>query len=130
MNTNDKIKDLLRKAPNANVPNGLLEKLQKNITLPNSRKERLRIPNWFYPAGSQSLSLRRVAFAAVVILAVMLPLSYGAVKVVKKYVLKYDEHTFEYHDRSLRLIAGFLEQGCGDRGVNAATEGNENACSF
>ncbi len=94
MNNTKKIDQYLRSAPKAASPEDMLEKLQSNINLTQGKKISSAIRGWFVP-DNRSLSIRRVAMAAAIAMVVMLPLSYGATKVVK-YVITTFEAVFEY----------------------------------
>jgi len=95
MNSKKKIEQYLKNAPKSAAPEGLLERLQEDITLTAANKRSV-IRGWFVPDDG-SVSIRRVAIAAALAIAVILPLSYGATKAVK-YVITTFEAKFEYHE--------------------------------
>jgi len=84
MNTQKKIEQYLKAAPKPAAPDGLLDKLQADISLKNIKTRRSPLRRWFAPTGG-SVSTWRVAAAAVIALAVLLPLSYGATKLIKRF---------------------------------------------
>ena len=94
MNTQKKIEQCLRAAPKPTAPDGLLDKLQKDVALGDIKTHRLGLRRWFAPAGGP-ISPCRVVAAAAIAIAVLLPLSFGATKVVKKYFITF-EAEFEY----------------------------------
>ncbi len=94
MNTEDKIKKCLKSAPKPAAPDGLLNRLQEDVAAGEIKKRITVIRRWFAPA-SGSISAWRVSTAAVIAIAVLLPLSFGATKVVKKYFTTF-ETKFEY----------------------------------
>ena len=94
MNTEKKIEQCLRAAPKPPAPDGLLDKLQKDVALGDIKTHRLGLRRWFAPAGGP-ISPWRVVAAAAIAIAVLLPLSFGATKVVKKYFITF-EAEFEY----------------------------------
>jgi hypothetical protein len=94
MNTQKKIEQSLRAAPKPPVPDGLLDKLQADVSAQNIKKQQSALRKWFAPAGS-SISPWRVAAAAVIAIAVLLPLSYGATKTLKR-IIKTFEAEFVY----------------------------------
>ena len=94
MNTKKKIEKCLRAAPKPPAPDGLLDKLQADVSARDIKTRRSALRRWFAPAGER-ISFRRVAAAAAIAIAVLLPLSYGATKVVKKYFVTF-EAEFEY----------------------------------
>ncbi|MFC1634020.1 hypothetical protein ACFL5Z_04200 [Planctomycetota bacterium] len=93
MNTEKRIEQCLKAAPKPSAPDGLLGKLHKDITLGEMKARHSVLRKWLAPAGG-SISLWRVAAAAAIAIAVLLPLSYGATKAVKHFILF--EATFEY----------------------------------
>jgi Tol biopolymer transport system component len=86
MNTEKKIEQCLRAAPNPPVPDGLLNKLQEDVALVEVKTKQSALRRWFAPAGG-SISLLRVAAAAAIAVAVLLPLSYGATKLIKRFII-------------------------------------------
>ncbi len=94
MNTQKKIDKYLKAAPKPPAPDGLLDKLQADVSAQDIKTHRSALRRWFAPAGGR-ISLWRVAAAAVVAIAVLLPLSYGATKTVKR-IIKTFEAKFEY----------------------------------
>ena len=93
MNTQKKIEQCLRAAPKPAAPDGLLNRLQQDVAAGEIKKHVTVIRRWFAPANG-SISPWRVAAAAVIAIAVLLPLSYGATKVIKRFIVF--EATFEY----------------------------------
>jgi len=93
MNIKKKIGQYLRAAPKPLAPDNLLNKLQEDAAVTNVKPHASFARRFFAPTG-QSISFRRVAYAAVIVIAVMLPLSYGAAKVIKHF--KVFEAMFEY----------------------------------
>ena len=94
MNTKKKIEQCLRAAPKPPAPDGLLDKLQADVSARDIKVWRSALRRWFAPTG-RSISPWRIAVAAAIAIAVLLPLSYGATKVVKKYFVTF-EAEFEY----------------------------------
>ncbi len=94
MNTEKKIEQCLKAAPKPPIPDGLLDKLQADVPAQKVKTHRSSLRRWFAPTG-RSISPWRVAAAAAIAIAVLLPLSYGATKVVKKYFVTF-EAEFEY----------------------------------
>ena len=94
MNTEKKIEQHLKAAPKPPAPNGLLNKLEADLSAGDIKKGRSALRRWFAPAGGP-ISPWRVATAAAIAIAVLLPLSFGATKVVKKYFITF-EAEFEY----------------------------------
>ena len=93
MNTEKRIEQCLKAAPKPSAPDGLLGKLHKDITLGEMKARHSVLRKWLAPAGG-SISLWRVAAAAIIAIAVLLPLAYGATKAVEHFILF--EATFEY----------------------------------
>jgi len=94
MNTKKKIEQCLKAAPKPPAPEGLLNKLEADLSAGDIKKGRSALRRWFAPTGG-TISPWRVAAAAVIAIAVLLPLSYGATKVVRKYFITF-EAEFEY----------------------------------
>ncbi|MHC4751625.1 MAG: hypothetical protein ACYTFW_17350, partial [Planctomycetota bacterium] len=85
MNTQKKIEQYLRAAPKPPAPDGLLDKLQADVSAQDIKTHRSSLRRWFAPTG-RSISPWRVAAAAVIAIAVLLPLSYGATKLIKRFI--------------------------------------------
>ena len=94
MNTQKRIERCLRVAPKPPAPEGLLNRLQGDVATGEIKKRVTVIRRWFAPAGG-SISPWRVAAAAAIAIAVLLPLSYGATKTVKR-IIKTFEAKFVY----------------------------------
>jgi len=94
MNTEKKIEQFLKAAPKPATPDGLLNRLQEDVASGEIKKHDTVIRRWFAPTGER-ISLRRVTAAAAIAIAVLLPLSYGATKTVKR-IIKTFEAKFEY----------------------------------
>ena len=94
MKTQKKIEQCLRAAPKPASPNGLLDKLQADVSAQDIKTPRSALRRWFAPAGG-SISPWRVAAATAIAIAVLLPWSYGATKTVK-HIIKTFEAKFEY----------------------------------
>jgi len=94
MNTQKKIEKCLKIAPKPAAPDGLLNRLQEDVAAGEIKKRVTVIRRWFAPAGG-SISPWRVAAAAAIAIAVLLPLSYGATKTVKR-IIKTFEAKFVY----------------------------------
>ena len=85
MNTEKKIEQCLRAAPKPPAPDNLLDKLQKDVTLGKIKAPQSVLRRWFALTG-RSISPWRVAAAAAIAIAVLLPLSYGATKLIKRFI--------------------------------------------
>lgn len=94
MNTQKKIEQCLRAAPKPAAPDGLLNRLQEDVAAGEIKKRVTVIRRWFAPANG-SISLWRVAAAAAIAIVVLLPLSYGATKLVEKCYITF-KATFIY----------------------------------
>ncbi len=94
MNIQKKIDKYLKAAPRPPAPDGLLDKLQADVSAQDIKTHRSSLRRWFAPAGG-SISPWRVAAAAAIAIAVLLPLSYGATKTVKR-IIKTFEAKFVY----------------------------------
>ena len=71
MNTEEKIEKCLQAAPKPVAPEGLLEKLQKDVVVGETQKQRSPLRRWFVPTGG-SISAWRLAAAAAIAVAVLL----------------------------------------------------------
>jgi hypothetical protein len=94
MNTQNKIDRCLKAAPKPPAPDGLLDKLQKDVALGEIETQRSSLRRWFAPTGGR-IPPWRVAAAAAVAIAVLLPLTYGAVKIVKVYTLRFSSRQID-----------------------------------
>ncbi len=87
MNTEKRIEQCLKAAPKPSVPDGLLSKLQKDITPGRIQTRPSLLHKWLAPTGGP-ISAWRVAAVATIAVMVLLPLTYAGGKVIKTYVLK------------------------------------------
>jgi hypothetical protein len=112
MNTKKKIERYLRAAPKPPAPEGLLDRLGKDVAATEFGAYRSVLSRWFAPTG-QSISVWRVAAAAAIVIGLMLPISYGAAKVIKKYFVleRKTLHTFNYGDRTYSVGTGTTVAG-------------------
>jgi hypothetical protein len=85
MNTKRKIERYLSAAPKPSAPDGLLEKLQADLPDRDIKTKRSALFRWFAPANGPIL-LWRVAAVVIVTVAILLPLSYGATKLIKRFI--------------------------------------------
>ena len=85
MNPEERIERYLRAAPKPCAPDSLVNKLRNDVSLRavETRGSALRR---FFPPSGERMSHWRVAAAAAIALAVLLPLSYGATKLIKRFV--------------------------------------------
>ncbi|MFH1717694.1 MAG: hypothetical protein ABIF19_10110 [Planctomycetota bacterium] len=82
MNTQKRIEQCLRIAPKPPVPDNLLDKLQKDVAAGEAKTPCSALRRWFAPGGSRIVP-RRIAAAAIIAIACLVPLSYGAAKIIK-----------------------------------------------
>ena len=87
MNTRQGIEHHLRTAPKPPASDGLLDKLQADVSVPDTNAQRWALRRWLASPGGR-ISHWRVATAAAIAIAVLLPLSYGAEKLMKLYHLR------------------------------------------
>lgn len=95
MNMQNKIEHCLKSAPKPPTPIGLLDKLQRDVTVGEVRAQRSALQRIFAPSGKR-ISAWRVAAAAAIAVAVLIPLSYGASKVIRYFTTF--EAEFKYSD--------------------------------
>ncbi|MHC4489888.1 MAG: hypothetical protein ACYSW7_12075 [Planctomycetota bacterium] len=120
MNTEDKIKKCLKSAPKPAAPDGLLNRLREDVAAGEIKKRVTVIRRWFAPAGG-SISPWRVAAAAAIAIAVLLPLSYGAAKTVKR-IIKTFEAMFVYPQDDGAVHAYGVRGGIGSSDPNFTEE--------
>jgi len=84
MTFQNKFEKYLKAAPKPSVPDGLLGKLRADISFHDMKIRQSSLRRWFAPEG-QSVSPWRVAAAALITVAVLLPLGYGATKLIKHF---------------------------------------------
>ena len=84
MNMQKKIEQYLRTAPKPPAPDGLLDKLQADVSAQDIKTHRSSLRRWFAPMG-RSVSPWRVAAAVAITIAVLLPLGYGATKLIRRF---------------------------------------------
>jgi hypothetical protein len=112
MNMEKKIQRCLKAAPKPPAPDDFLDKLEKDVAPGDIKMRCSALRRWFAPTNG-SISPWRVAAAAVIAIAVLLPLSYGAVKAVKHLIFE-DKVSFEYPEdnavytvkRSISVVGG------------------------
>jgi len=105
MNREKEIEQCLSAAPKPPAPEGLLDRLSEDVAATKVKVHASVIRRWFAPTG-QSISLWRIAAAAAIVISLMLPLSYGAIKVIRNYffvVEKGVQHTFKYGDHTYTI---------------------------
>jgi Tol biopolymer transport system component len=85
MNTEEKIEQCLRAAPKPPAPDSLVNKLRKDIILREVETRQSALRRLFAPSG-EGISRWRVAAAAVISMAVLLPLCYGATRLMKRFI--------------------------------------------
>ncbi|OHB60931.1 MAG: hypothetical protein A2168_08600 [Planctomycetes bacterium RBG_13_50_24] len=83
MNMEEKIEQCLMAAPKPLAPDSLLSKLRKDIILKEVQARESALRRFFAPSG-EGISRWRVAAAIAVM--VLLPLSYGATKLIKRFI--------------------------------------------
>lgn len=105
MNTRKKIEQCLRAAPKPPAPDDLLDKLQNDVALGEVRTKRSALRRWFAPTGSR-IQPWRIAAAATIAIACLVPLSYGAAKIIKFVV---EEFTVMYgvDDENAKYITAY-----------------------
>ena len=86
MNIKKKIEQYLQAAPKPPAPDGLLNRLQEDAAVTNVKPYASFARRFFVPTG-RSISLRRVAVAAAIAFVILLPLSYGAAKVIRYFTI-------------------------------------------
>jgi len=84
MNMNERIEQYLGAAPKPPSPVGLMDMLRKDVILREVGTQRSALRRFFVPSGER-VSLWRVAAAAAITIAVLLPLSYGATKLIRRF---------------------------------------------
>lgn len=85
MNTQAKIEQFLRAAPKPLAPDSLVDKLRRDVILREVETRESALRKFFAPSGER-ISYWRIAAAAVITMAVLLPLGYGATKLIKGFV--------------------------------------------
>jgi hypothetical protein len=98
MNAKNEIEEILRTAPKPSAPDDLFNKLQADISSQTVEEKQTLLHKWFFPAGH--VSFRRIAAMVLVTLAVLMPLAYGATKLVKVFHITM-EVTTQYDDGSI-----------------------------
>jgi len=89
MNAEKRIGQCLRSAPKPSAPDGLMNRLQADVSALDINAQRSALQRWFAPTGGR-ISRWRVATAAAIAVAVLLPLSYGADKLMKLYHIRFE----------------------------------------
>jgi Tol biopolymer transport system component len=82
MNMQDKIEQCLRAAPKFPAPDGLLDRLRADIAVRQADTHVGVVRRWFAPTGG---AISRWRVAAAIAVMVLLPLSYGATKLVRRF---------------------------------------------
>ncbi|MHC4498397.1 MAG: TolB family protein [Planctomycetota bacterium] len=84
MITKKNIEQYLKDVPRPSAPDSLLEKLQADVSVRENQARQSVLRRSFAPAGQ--ISLRRIAAGIVIAILVLLPLSYGATKLIKRFI--------------------------------------------
>lgn len=127
MNSKRKIERYLRVSPKPVAPDSLLDKLQTDVALLETKARGTAIRRWFAPGG-ESISLRRVAVAAIIMMVVVLSLGYGATKVIRHFTLF--EATFEYPGDNAIYSVGVGIVAKGDTNIKTEEDAQEAAREF
>jgi Tol biopolymer transport system component len=85
MSIEEKIERCLMATPKPYVPGSLLDRLRKDIILKEVQMHESALQRFFTPSGKR-ISRWRVAAAAAIAVAILLPLSYGATKLIKHFI--------------------------------------------
>jgi len=119
MNTEKKIEQCLKAAPKPPAPDGLLDRLQADVSAQDIKTQRSSLRRWFAPTG-RSISPWRVAAAAAIATVALLPLSYGAAKVIKYFTVF--EVTFENPEDSTMYSAASTVSAKGDTNIHTVED--------
>ncbi|UCE98965.1 MAG: hypothetical protein JSV82_07225 [Planctomycetota bacterium] len=118
MNTKKKIERYLHNAPKPPAPDGLLDRLKEDASTTEVETQSWGLRRWFAPPGG-AVSPRRIAIAAAIVIMIMLPLSYGAVRVIKYCIT---EVTFEYPEDNITFGVSSTFEGNGKEDVRETLE--------
>ena len=105
MNSHKKIEKCLGAAPKPSAPDGLMDKLQQDVVRRDFRARGSTLRKWFVPSDGR-ISIRRVAAAATIAVACLVPLSYGAAKIIK-FVTEEFVVTYGADDRNSSHITAY-----------------------
>jgi Tol biopolymer transport system component len=83
MNMQGKIENCLRAAPKPRIPDGLLDKLRADVAVKQANTPVGVVRRWFAPTGG---AISRWRVAATIAIIALLPLSYGATKLIKRFI--------------------------------------------
>jgi len=102
MNIQKKIKKLLRAAPRPPVPETLFNKLKKDIPVRMVQERRGIMHRYFATTGG---AISRWRIAAIVSIMALLPLSYGATKLIKRFIAisQLPAHNVDFSGSGIRL---------------------------
>ena len=115
MNTEKQIEQCLKAVPKPLAPDGLLSKLQKDITSGKVKIRHSALRKWLAPAGG-SISPWRVAAAAAIAIVVLMSLSYGASKIIRIYHFEFgsrrinEDGTITATQTSVTLSGDFADE--------------------
>lgn len=87
-----RIRKILCNVPDISVSDELNAKLKCDVNLKKIEKRSV-IRGWFAPSGG-AFSIRRVAYAAAIAIVCLVPLSFGAAKIIKKFVVQEYKATY------------------------------------
>lgn len=85
MDTKKKIEQNLRAAPKPAPPDGLLNRLKKDVSVEGIEMQHPALRRWFAPAGG-TVSPLRIAAAAIIAIMILMPLTYAGGKIIKNYI--------------------------------------------
>jgi hypothetical protein len=86
MNTEKQIEECLSNAPRPQASKTLLNRLEDGVSSTKFNVSRTPAYKWFTPK-SDRVSFTRVAAAAIISIAVLLPLAYGATRLIKHFII-------------------------------------------
>lgn len=85
MNIEKKIEQCLKAVSKPPTPDGLLDKLQADVSYQDIEKQRPVLHKWFAPTGDK-ISPWRVAALVTIATMVLIPLTYAGSKIIKAYI--------------------------------------------
>ncbi|MHC4756206.1 MAG: hypothetical protein ACYTBP_13810 [Planctomycetota bacterium] len=83
---NKKIEECLRATPKPQAPKNLLNRLEDNVSSTKFNVSHSSMLKWFVPTGNR-ISLIRVAATAIIGIVFLLPMAYGATKVIQYFTI-------------------------------------------
>ncbi len=99
MNTENPMDEILRNVGSRQPRLELRARLQADLSEAKIQPRPSRIREWFAPTG-HGVSYRRIALAAAIAIACLMPITYGTAKIIKAKFFPVEEYSYTYEEET------------------------------